>query len=268
MQEDERMFFFAKNTAELLYQLKAVAGLRVVGGCTLKGVECEKAISTRGIKELSQITRRERYIDLGPGVTLSSLLNVGERLLPRALYEAAASIGNAMTRNIATIGGNICAEGNRLTLFAPLLALDARLELKSQYDSRYVPLLGFSGIPKGRVLSNIRVPANEWNVSIFKRIGGDGAPGKNSASFAFLADVEKSAVANVKFAFAGPVTFRDVETENSVIGMRLPLSQKDALEIAGRASRKFSASPGFSECPPATLKKFENLLMFALESLM
>ena len=46
---------FAKNTQDLLAQLKNNQGLVVVGGCT--GIEAlpEKAISVHGIKELSKI---------------------------------------------------------------------------------------------------------------------------------------------------------------------------------------------------------------------
>ena len=126
----------ARNISELLYQLKINKGLKVVGGCTRIEELPDKAISTFGIKELSQIARHERFLDVGPGATLSTLLAVGQKHLPQILYEALNCIANPMIRNIATVGGNICSPGQKLTLYAPLLALEARLEFKSQNETK------------------------------------------------------------------------------------------------------------------------------------
>ena len=117
-----KIVYYAKNTAELLYQLKTNKGLEVVGGLTKVETQPEKAISVHGISDLCQIVKHERYIDIGPGATLSDILAMGKNHIPQVLYDALDCIANPIVRNIATIGGNICSPGQKLTSFASLMA--------------------------------------------------------------------------------------------------------------------------------------------------
>ena len=73
-----KTILYAKNIAELIKILNNNPGTKVVGGCTRIENLPDKFISTRGIKELSHISRHERYIDVGPGVTLSDLIAIGQ----------------------------------------------------------------------------------------------------------------------------------------------------------------------------------------------
>ncbi|MDE5899440.1 MAG: FAD binding domain-containing protein, partial [Treponemataceae bacterium] len=207
MQEPERSVFFARNLSELFYHMKTIAGLHIVGGCTRIRRLPEKSISTRTIPEMQQIVKHERYIEFGPGVALAEIEAVGERHLPKVLYEAVRGIANPFVRNIATIGGNICAETEladasgtplrqKLTLYAPLLALDARLELRSFTKTVSLPLQNFTRIPDGHILTNIRVPLNDWDVAVFRRFGPENKITRNSAAFTFLASTEKSTISS------------------------------------------------------------------------
>ncbi|MBR6153344.1 MAG: FAD binding domain-containing protein, partial [Treponema sp.] len=69
------------------------------------------------------------------------MLKVDETKLQPVIKKALKTIGTAAVRNLATLGGNICAEGQKLTLWAPLVALDSRVEIKkSANDSKVIPL--------------------------------------------------------------------------------------------------------------------------------
>ena len=152
-----------------MYQIKTTKDLQIVGGCSKIERLPQKSISLRLIPELCQISRHERYIDAGPGVTISELLDLGKNHIPPVLYDALLSIGNPNIRNIGTIGGNICEPHQYLTLFAPLLALDAKLDFKNQNETITVSMQNFKEIPNGYILSNIRIPLTDSEVSIFKR---------------------------------------------------------------------------------------------------
>ena len=110
MATDKHMVFTAKNIADILFQLKTVNGLKLIGGATYIHELPERVLSIRNIPELCQIDKHERYIDFGPGVTLNSILHMGINFLPSVLYEAVNSIGNHAVRNMATLGGNIMAK--------------------------------------------------------------------------------------------------------------------------------------------------------------
>ncbi len=259
--------FFAKNMTELLYQLKTIKDIRIVGGCTRLHELPEKSISTHGIKELSQIVRHERYLDVGAGTSLSQLLELGLNHLPQVLYDALISIANPAVRNMATVGGNICAEGHKLTLCAPLMALDTRLEFRNQSDTLYEPFSGNMRIPDGFILSNVRIPYPDADISVFKRIGPEHSITAQSASFAFLAGMEKNSLSSVRLTFAGPFTFRSRELENSLIGKRIPLTQKSVSDIQSAVKAEFQKAAADQMISDVVRQQFFNLTRYSFEQL-
>ena len=262
-----KSILFAKNISELFFQLKSNKELNVVGGCTQLDVLPDKSISTHGIAELSQITRHERFLDAGPGATLAQILAIGQNHLPSVLYEALLSIANPIIRNMATIGGNLCTEGHKRTLFAPLLALDTKLELKSPTETRIEPLQNFKKIPEGFILSNIRIPLLFPEVSIVRRIGPEHTITQHSASFVFLGDTERNSLVDVKLAFAGPFVFRSKNLENSIIGHRLPLTKKDIDEIQLMVEREFQKAATDQMISDVVRQQFLNLTRYSFEQL-
>ena len=262
-----KTILYAKNTYELLKILTNNPGTEIVGGCTRIENLPQKFISIRGIKDLSQITRHERYIDVGPGATLNEIINIGQNHLPQILYEALISIANPQIRNIATIGGNICSKDKRLTLFAPLLALDAKLEFRNQMETKTESIRNFKGIPPKFILSNIRIPIDNTELSIFRRIGHEHLISEKSASFAFLADTEKNSILKVHLAFAGPFAFHSKDFDNQLIGQRLPLSQKDINEIQNLASAEFQKVATDQMISDVMKQQFLNLTRFCFEQL-
>lgn len=287
--EDARMLktnqtvFIAKSLSDVFYHINSVSGLQILGGCTYVDSIDEKSLTVRNIPELSGFEKRERYIDFGPAVTLSQMISIGRTKMPSVLYDALATIGTPFVRNLATLGGNICASdlftlteqepehgrgaSQKLTLFAPLLALDARLELRNQTETRYIPFSKFSGVPQGFVLTKIRVPVDNWEVAIFRRVGPSNMISSLSAGFVFLADTQKNILANIRIAFAGPVVFRSQELENRVIGTRLPLSKRLIDSLVGDADRLYRETTAKLAPKPILKAQFLNLLRYSLEQL-
>ena len=241
--------------------------VQLLGGCTQTDEYHDKVISIRNINELKAIDKRERYIDIGPAATLSEIYSMGRANIPPVLYDAIGSISTEQVRNIATLAGNICANGQKQTLFAPLLALDARIEIKSAGLTKYIPFTKFTKIPESFVITKIRIPLNDWEVSVFRRTGPVGRISEQSASFVFLLDSENDLIVNLKIAFAGVPVFRSRELENKLIGARLPLSEK-TIETFLESAKKLS-EPVFTEshADPILKNQFLNLLNYELELL-
>lgn len=267
MNQRQCNIFIPKNISECFQQVKVIQNLQVVGGCTGIHEMPEKTISTTLIKDLKQINKHERFIEFGPGTSLSEILNLGERNLPQVLMEAIQSVANPFVRNIATLAGNILNPDVKCTLFAPMLALDATLEFKMQSETKYIPLLNFTEIPEDFFLTNIRVPTNDWDVSIFRRLGPAYKISEDSASFAFLADSEKSVITNLKIAFSGKVTFRCLELENKLLGTRLPLSSTDISGFVEEAVAQFDKTAATTEYNPVLRQQFMNLVRYSFEQL-
>ena len=260
--------FYASSLEDVFYQLKTVSGLKITGGCSTIETLPEKMLSIYGVIPLDSVEKHERYIDFGAAVTLSHIQELTDTKMPAVLSEAVCTIANRHVRNLATLGGNICAEGIKHTLYAPLLALDARLELQRDGTAvNYVPFSKFTRVADGWLLTKVRVPVEEWDVSVFRRLGPSHTITATSASFAFLANSQKGMLASLRIAFAGLFTFRSPELENRLIGAHLPLGDGSVHELMEEAAKQFDEAAKDVHYNPILRSQFLNLLRYSLEQL-
>ncbi|MCR5290505.1 MAG: FAD binding domain-containing protein [Treponema sp.] len=267
MAENNTIVCFARSIQEVLYQIKTVKNLQIVGGCTKLDTLPQTILSIRAINELSKIEKHERFIDFGPAVTLGQMLSIGEKHLPHILYEAIKTIGNPAVRNMATLGGNICGTGTKKTLYAPLLALGAKLDLTSEENTIHQQITQFTEIPQNYILTKISIPINDWDVSIFKKLWSSPSKMGLSASYAFLAKTERSILTNVRIAYAGPICFRSQELENSIIGSKLPLSIEKINFFTSEAEHQFDAYYNDENLDPIIKQQFLKLISYSFAQL-
>ncbi len=262
-------FIYAKTLSDVFYQINANSDLAILGGCTsfVEKPFPKNNLSIMNIDELKTIEKRERYFEFGAGVSISRLIDIGQHNLPSTLYEAAKTVANPIVRNIATIGGNICNKDFYHTLYAPLLALDAKLEFQNASEAYFTPFIKFDGIPKNHILSKIRVPAENWEISVFRRLGPSSSINDLSASFVFLANSQKSQISNLRIAFAGKFKFRNIELENRLIGAHLPLSSSTIATFLLEAESVFNEIADEADAKPILKKQFWNLVGYSLELL-
>ena len=243
----------ANSITEIQTLLRNISGISVAAGCTeiarrQTGRSLSlpsQVLSIAGIPDLCAVTKTERYIDFGACVTLSNLIELGQKNIPDVLFDAVSGIANPAVRSLATLGGNISAKGHRLSTFAPLLALDARLEIKTSMDSYWIPMTRFFSNtgkeqPKNpECLSRIRVPVEQWDVSLYRRIGRPSFISDTTASFVFLVKTQKKTLTDIRIAWAGKFFFRKREFENLIIGRTLPLSDKDIVNLMDKSELFF-----------------------------
>ena len=100
------------------------------------------------IPELKFLTLVDKFIEIGPLVTHSRLVNgpLIKNNFP-VLVEAAYTIGSTQIRNRGTIGGNIVNASPAADLLPPLIALRAEVELTSRKGKRVLPLEEFLAGP-------------------------------------------------------------------------------------------------------------------------
>lgn len=264
---DKKQIYYASSVQDIFYQLKAVSGIKLMSGCTQSVKLPDISLCVRNIRELNYSVKHERAFDFGPEITLSQILQIDPSKLPAVFCEAVKSVANSNIRNIATLAGNICASGYRHTLFAPLVALDARLELKNETETMYMPMTKFSGVPEGWVLTKIVVPADDWEVAVFKRLGPSHLITENSASFVFLANTVKNQLSDLKIAFAGPFCIRSLELENTLLGAYLPLGSQSIDEFVETAAEVYDKERGDRQVPDILRAQFLNLVKYSLEQL-
>lgn len=269
MARDRTSVYYSKTLQDVLFHLKTVKDLKVFGGCTTIKNLPPSSIILSTMQDFQNIFMHEHFVEFGAGVTISQILDLGNKRLPSVLFNAAETIGTPILRNLATIGGNICSSGIKKTLYAPLLALDAQLEIHSPTETDYVPITKFTEVPNGKILTKIKVPINQWDISVYKRVGPSYEINDDSASFVFLADTYKNILSDIRMAFCGSVSLRSKEWENKILGTRLPISEKTIDIMIEEAEKEFTSQTDFLNiiCNPILKDQYLNLVRYSLMQL-
>lgn len=102
---------------------------------------------------LSYVCQDNGLVKIGAMTTFQEILesDIVRRDLA-CLAESAAEIGAVQTRNMATVGGNICSAVPSADSAPPLLVLDAQVKLAGCQGERVLPLNRFFSGPKKNVL--------------------------------------------------------------------------------------------------------------------
>lgn len=237
--ERNKDVYFGSSLDNVLYQLKSRSNLQICGGCTFLRELPRVSLIIRNIDDFKNIEKRERYMEIGSGVTLSAIMELGEKHVPPVLFQALESVATPIVRNMATLGGNLCLQPVRGTLFAPLLAMDALLEFRRSTEIFTIPMNQLQSIPDASVLTKVRIPLNEWDVSLFRRVGPSWTLEENCASYAFLASIQKEVLLDLRIAFCGILRLRSRDLENRLVGTKLPLSRSETVNLLSTASEIF-----------------------------
>lgn len=174
---------------------------------------------------LSYVRQEDGLVKIGAMTTFQEILesDIVRRDLT-CLAESAAEIGAVQTRNMATVGGNICSAVPSADSVPPLLVLDAQVKLAGCQGERVLPLDRFFSGPKknvlqpGEILVEIQVPVPPARSGTrFLKIGRRKAMTLavvNAAARVSLS-MDARAIAGVRIAMGAvaPVPLRAVKAE-------------------------------------------------------
>jgi len=154
------------------------------------------------IPELKFLTLVDKFIEIGPLVTHSRLIN--EPFINNnfpVLVTAAQTIGSTQIRNRGTIGGNIVNASPAADLLPPLITLRAEVELTSKKGKRVSSLEEFLAGPyktelqANELLTKIKIPLLGDNYyTDFQKIGRRKALSIARLSLALVAKIDKKGI--------------------------------------------------------------------------
>jgi len=201
---------------------------------------------------------------IGGGVTVGELLAsplLAERL--PALRQAAHDFADFLTRNKATLGGNLANASPGADLVVPLLALDARVVIAGSGNERTLALDAFlvgprrTGLRPGELVRQVVVPTSGgrqfWYKLGLKRGGA-------IAVVSVATQVELDAggrcqAARIALGAVAPRPFRARDAEAAAIGGPLtPDRVARAAELAARASQPISDVRGEADYRTAMVR--------------
>ncbi len=245
----------------------------VAGGTTFFGDESfpplpdrSTILSLHGIRDLSAISRTDRYVEVGAMTPLSDLLSLKEGFIPEALRKTLKGIGNFAVRNLATIGGNLLAGGGFGDSFPVLASMDALAEFRQATSSRWMNLNrliseeGAIQIPSGELLTRMRIPLTEWNINVVQKFGSRRRGSDGGALFVFLARTDKRVLSDFRTFFLCDRALRNRPAETALAGRKLPLSSRD-IELTLNA---YASSCRLAELPEPQSSRFLSLVRKSL----
>jgi CO/xanthine dehydrogenase FAD-binding subunit len=194
---------------------------------------------------LNYIQQSNGAVTIGATTTLTQIL--GLEAIP-LLQAAAQHAGSWSTRNMATVGGNICASAPAGDVAAALLALDAQVKLAGHGDERVIPLEEFytgSGATArlpGELLAEIYVPVPQGQ-TVYIKYGRKGATTPAVVTVAAQVVMAGEVVQEARLALngAGPHPIRAIKAEMTLIGAPL---NAETIEM--------TAAVAAEECMPPT----------------
>jgi CO/xanthine dehydrogenase FAD-binding subunit len=193
-------------------------------------------LSLDRLDEIHRITRTERYLEIGAMVKINEIIHLG-KIVPPALAQSLEGIAGPQLRNLITIGGNICHPSRRMDASAPMIALDARYELRSASSLRWISASRFSSLPgplalnPQEILTRIRIPLDQWNYTVYRKLRDPQADDRLEGGIVFIARIQKNILTDLRVVFAGKTVLRDKYSETSLSGKHLPLDRREALHF-------------------------------------
>lgn len=207
-------------------------------------------LSLKRLPELRQLSLANGRLTIGAALTMKQL--AAEPVIQKefsALATAAGLIGSVQTRNVATIGGNICNASPSADSAAPLLAFGTEAVIIGQMGQRVVPLDQFfigpgqTALQPGELLQELVLPLlPPRSSSAYARHIPRAAMDISVAGTAValtLDDTGAIAQARVALCAVAPTPMRAYQTEKLLIG------QQPTADLIAVASKSAAA-----ECQP------------------
>jgi CO/xanthine dehydrogenase FAD-binding subunit len=204
-------------------------------------------VDVSALAELRALAALDGGLTIGGGVTVGELLAsplVAERA--PALRQAAHDFADFLTRNKATLGGNVANASPGADLVVPLLALDARVVLAGPAGARALPLDAFllgprrTALGPGELVRAVELPAAPGRQR-FAKLGLKRGGAIAVVSVALRVDLDaggRCRAAAIALGAVAPRPFRAAAAEAVLVGQVLdPATIARAADAAAAAAQ-------------------------------
>jgi CO/xanthine dehydrogenase FAD-binding subunit len=208
-------------------------------------VRPKRVVDLGGLKMLSYIKEKNGLIKVGATTTIADLLKspLIERQAP-VLWAACSQFAGPVVRNRATVGGNLADASPAADTAVPLLALKARVRLRSLDGQRTLALDKFftgyrkTAIQSGEILTEVAFPIPYRGTKYgYHKLGRRNAMAISVASVAVVLEMRGKTCKDAAIALGAvaPVPLRIAKAEALLKGKNVDveLAQKCGEVVAG-----------------------------------
>jgi CO/xanthine dehydrogenase FAD-binding subunit len=236
----ELEYLIPKDFDEIFSAIEKTKGLAkfIAGGTNIipymraETLTPELLIDLNGLEDLKFIREENDAISIGALTKISDIVESEViRNKCQILHSAANSLGSPLTRNRATIGGNLADASPAADMAPPLLALEASIHTqRSGEEGREIPLDQFflgpnkTALAENEIISRIRFskPKDSAN-GIFIKLGLRNSQTISVVSIAVILDMEGQVCqkARVALGAVAPTIIRAFHVESKLEGAEI-----------------------------------------------
>lgn len=229
-------------------------GSDIINRMQRRQVNARILVDLSGLSEFNYIRTDKGTIRIGALTTIQDLISspvLGRRY--DVFRDVASKFGGPSIVNVATVGGNICAASSSEDLIPVLLALDAKVRVKSKKGERVIGLEDFltgkrqtAMLPNEILVETMFKEFDDQSACAFEKIGM-----RNSLIIAFLncsvylkLDQESKRIDEIKIAMnrvSGKIPSRAKKTESILRGKLLTKQQVESAITSVKSELQLSS---------------------------
>ena len=187
--------------------------------------------------ELKKIYKKDGQIHIGAGAILTDMLY--NKNIPGIFKEIVIQMASPPTRNMASIGGNLCNASPAGDTLPYLYAVDAEVILESLNETRCIKIEEFIVAPKktcirpDELLTDIIIPEKEYTINSYRKLGQRKGMSLTKASFLGMADIDNNIIKDIRIALGSvaPFIVRSKKIENQMVGKEIETVKKTTENI-------------------------------------
>ena len=203
----------------------------------------QKIISLEKIKDLFEVTRNIKHVEVGSMVTTNKLLEIGTLAFNDLLLDTLSNTATHIVRNQITIGGALATNNIRYSLPGTLTCMGASLELldlsKNKIITKLVPIEKIYKndallLEKGTLIKKIKIPLDTFDFERFYCVGDPIKEPSSTVIFAFRANINQTLLNNIKMSITFPTAGIHLSTlvPSELDGVQIPIIPKNASAIS------------------------------------
>jgi CO/xanthine dehydrogenase FAD-binding subunit len=240
--------------------------------------EGDTIIDLSNIKELDEITRNIRFVDVGCMVTANKLLDIGKLAFTDLLLDTLHNTATHIIRNQITIGGALCTPDIRYSLPGTLSIMNTVVELidltQDKLVSKFIPIdklynsKGELQIEKGVLLKKIRISLDNYDFEKFFCLGDPIRKPESSLIISFRANIDQTLLNKVSMCVTFPTCGMYISNEiaQELIGAQLPLTISRTIIISEKVTNDITKEiTGISALQIERCKRLIQSILFEIE---
>lgn len=230
------------------------------------------------IKELSEITRNIRFVDVGCTVTASKLLEIGKLAFNDLLLDTLHNTASHIVRNQITVGGAICTPAIRYSLPGTLAMMNTVVEVidlsQEKISSKLIPiekLYNTNGkllLDSNFLIKKIRISLENYDFEKFVCIGSPIRNPESTVIISFRTNIDQTVLNKVNMCITFPTCglYLSEAMALELNGAQLPLSISRTIAISEKITSNIKKEiQGISAIQIERCKRLIQSILFEIE---